>query len=323
MTTQTKAQFVGIDVSKAHLDIAVRPTDETWQEHNDAQGIGKLVEKLNTLQPILIVLEATGGYETPVACALGTAGLPVAVINPRQARDFAKSLGRLAKTDRIDALMLARFAESVRPEVRAMPDEQTIQLQALLVRRRQLIEMLVAEKNRLHTTHQTVRPHLQEHIVWLKKELDDIDGDLQAQLRQSPIWREKEDLLRSVPGVGPITSTTLLAELSELGHLNRKQIASLVGVAPFNCDSGKMHGKRAIWGGRACVRNTLYMATLSATRFNPIIRAHFLHLKNQGKPAKVALVACMRKLLTILNAMIHSMKSWQPSLAEPKVFLAS
>jgi len=323
MTTQTKAQIVGIDVSKAHLDIAVRPTDETWQEHNNAQGIGNLVEKLNTLQPILIVLEATGGYETPVACALGATGLPVAVINPRQARDFAKSLGRLAKTDRIDALMLARFAESVRPEVSAMPDEQTIQLQALLVRRRQLIEMLVAEKNRLHTTHQTVRPHLQEHIVWLKKELDDIDRDLQAQLRQSPIWREKEDLLRSVPGVGPITSTTLLAELSELGHLNRKQIAALVGVAPFNCDSGKMYGKRAIWGGRACVRSTLYMATLSATRFNPIIRAHFLHLKNQGKPAKVALVACMRKLLTILNAMIHSMKSWQPSLAEPKVFLAS
>lgn len=323
MTIQTKAQFIGIDVSKAHLDIAVRPTDEAWQEHNNALGIGTLVEKLITLQPILIVLEATGGYETPVACALGVAGLPVAVINPRQARDFAKSLGRLAKTDRIDALMLARFAESVRPEVRAMPDEQTIQLQALLVRRRQLIEMLVAEKNRLHTTHPSVRPHLQEHIVWLKKELDDIDRDLQSQLRQSPIWQEKEDLLRSVPGVGPITSTTLLAELSELGHLNRKQIAALVGVAPFNCDSGKMHGKRAIWGGRACVRNTLYMATLSATRFNPIIRAHFLHLKNQGKPAKVALVACMRKLLTILNAMIHSMKSWQPSLAEPKVLLTS
>jgi transposase len=320
MTIPTnETRYVGIDVSKAHLDIAVRPTNECWQENNDIQGIGSLVEKLIRLRPTLIVLEATGGYEMPGACALGAAGLPVAVINPRQARDFAKSLGRLAKTDKIDALMLARFGESVRPEPRNLPDEQALQLQALLVRRRQLIEMLVAEKNRMHTTHRTVRPHLQEHIDWLEKELSEIDHDLQDQLRQSPIWREKEDLLRSVPGIGPVTSITLLAELPELGQLNRKQIAALVGVAPFNCDSGKMRGKRAIWGGRACVRNALYMATLSASRFNPIIRTHFQHLINQGKPAKVALVACMRKLLTILNAMIHVMKAWQPRLAEPKV----
>ena len=271
--------YVGIDVSKAHLDIAVRPTDERWQEENNVEGIGKLVEKLTKLHPTLIVLEATGGYETPGACALGAAGMPVAVINPRQARDFAKSLGRLAKTDKIDAMMLARFGKSVRPEVRNLPDQQTLQLQALLVRRRQLIEMLVAEKNRMYTTHRTVRPHLQEHIDWLEKELKQIDQDLHDQLRQSPLWRERrENLLRSVPGVGPVTSTTLLAELPELGQLNRKQIAALVGVAPFNCDSGMMRGKRAIWGGRACVRNTLYMATLSASRFNPIIRAHFLHL---------------------------------------------
>lgn len=322
MTIPTnETQYIGIDVSKVHLDIAVRPTNECWQENNDTQGISNLVEKLTGLRPTLIVLEATGGYEMPGACALAAAKLPVAVVNPRQARDFAKSLGRLAKTDKIDALMLARFGESVRPEPRDMPDEQAIQLQALLVRRRQLIEMLVAEKNRMHTTHRTVRLHLQQHIDWLQKELDEIDRDLHDQLRQSPVWREKEDLLRSVPGVGPVTTITLLAELPELGQLNRKQIAALVGVAPFNCDSGKMRGQRAIWGGRACVRNTLYMATLSASRFNPIIRAHFQHLINQGKPAKVALVACMRKLLTILNAMIHAMKAWQPRLAEPKALV--
>lgn len=318
----TEAHYVGIDVSKAHLDIAVLPTNERWQENNDQPGIGSLVEKLTQLQPTLIVLEATGGYEMAGACTLAAAKLPVAVINPRQARDFAKSLGRLAKTDKIDALMLARFGESVHPEPRNLPDEQAIQLQALLVRRRQLIEMLVAEKNRMHTTHRTVRSHLQLHIDWLQKELDEIDHDLHDQLRQSPVWREKEDLLRSVPGIGPVTTITLLAELPELGQLNRKQIAALVGVAPFNCDSGQMRGKRAIWGGRACVRNTLYMATLSASRFNPIIRAHFLHLIDQGKPAKVALVACMRKLLTILNAMIHGMKAWQPRLAEPKVLVS-
>ncbi len=319
MTKSTnETQYVGIDVSKAHLDIAVRPTNVCWQENNDIQGISSLVEKLTRLRPTLIVLEATGGYEMPGACALGAAGLPVAVINPRQARDFAKSLGRLAKTDKIDALMLAHFGESVRPEPHNLPDEQALQLQALLVRRRQLIEMLVAEKNRMHTTHQTVRPHLQEHIDWLEEKLGEIDQELHDQLRQSPIWQEKEDLLRSVPGIGPVTSITLLAELPELGQLNRKQIAALVGVAPFNCDSGRMRGKRAIWGGRACVRNALYMATLTASRFNPIIRAYFQHLVDQGKPFKVALVACMRKLLSILNAMIHTMKSWQPNLAVPK-----
>lgn len=316
--TEKQAVYVGIDVSKHHLDIAIRPSEESWQEDNDLQGINHLVEQLSKLQPTLIVLEATGGYETPVACALGAAGLRVAVINPRQARDFAKSLGRLAKTDKIDAMTLARFGESVHPEVRIMPDEQSLELQAQLVRRRQLIEMLVAEKNRLHMTHISVRPNLLEHIDWLKKELERIDQDLHDQLQKSPMWREKEDLLRSVPGIGPVTSTTLLAELPELGKLNRKQIAALVGVAPFNCDSGMMRGKRAIWGGRASVRSALYMATLSATRFNPIICAHFKNLVAQGKPAKVALIACMRKMLVILNAMIHTMKSWQPDLAAPR-----
>jgi len=313
--------YVGIAVSKAHLDIALLPGDQSWQEDNDLEGNAGLVEKLRELQPALIVMEATGGYEMAAACSLGAAGLPVAVINPRQARDFAKSLGRLAKTDKIDARMLARFGQSVHPEVRPLPDEQALELQALLVRRRQLIEMLVAEKNRLHTTHRKVRPHLQEHIEWLKQELKDIDADLHNQLQQSPLWREKEDLLRSVPGVGPVTCTTLLAELPELGHLNRKQIAALVGVAPFNCDSGFFRGKRAIWGGRACVRHALYMATLTATRWNPIIRVHFQHLIDRGKPAKVALVACMRKLLTILNAMILTMSLWQPALASPKLLV--
>lgn len=252
------------------------------------------------------------------AAALAAGQLPVAVINPRQARDFAKSLGKLAKTDRIDAAILARFAEAIRPEPRLLPDEQTQQLQALLARRRQLIDMLIAEKNRLYLAHRRVKPRLQEHITWLEQELEELDKDLQDQIKASPLWREKENLLRSVPGVGPVTATTLLAELGELGQLNRKEIAALVGVAPFNCDSGKMHGRRAIWGGRASVRTTLYMATLSAIRFNPIIRAHFEHLQKEGKVFKVALVACMRKLLTILNAMVCSGVAWKPALAMPK-----
>jgi len=321
-TNKENLVFVGIDVSKAHLDVAKRPSEERWQTDNSIEGIEKLVRKLSESKPTLIILEATGGLEMAAAGALAAASLPVAVINPRQARDFAKSLGKLAKTDKIDAFILARFGEAVRPEPRMMPSEEAIELQALLVRRRQLIEMLVAEKNRIYLTHRTVQPRLKEHISWLENELAEIDRDLKEQLQKSPIWREKEDLLRSVPGVGSVTSITLLAELPELGRLNRKQIAALVGVAPFNCDSGNWRGKRAIWGGRACVRNTLYMATLSATRFNPVITAHFHHLINEGKPAKVALVACMRKLLTILNAIIHTMKPWHSDLAAPKFILS-
>ena len=310
--------FVGIDVSKAHLDVAVRPSGECWQVDNTAEGIEQLVVTMKRLEPTLIVLEATGGFETTAALALGAGEMPVAVINPRQGRDFAKSLGRLAKTDKIDAKVLAHFAEAVRPEPRVMPTDEAIQLQAGLVRRRQLIDMLVAEKNRLHLAHHSIQPRLKEHITWLEHELDDLDQGLKERLRSSPLWREKDDLLRSVPGVGAITSTTLLAELPELGKLNRKQIAALVGVAPFNCDSGNMRGKRIIWGGRACVRNVLYMATLSACRHNPVICAHFLHLKGLGKPPKVALVACMRKLLTILNAMIRANTPWNAPLAAPK-----
>jgi len=318
MTSERTPVFIGIDVSKAHLDVAVRPQGEAWQADNTVEGISQLVAKVGQLAPVLIILEATGGYEAASATALGVAGLPVAVINPRQARDFAKSLGRLAKTDRIDAAVLARFGEAVRPEPRKLSDEQTIQLQALMVRRRQLLEMIVAEKNRVSLSHTTVRPRLVEHIAWLENELSDSDDAMREQLQKSPLWREKDDLLRSVPGVGSVTSTTLLAELPELGHLNRKKIAALVGVAPYNCDSGKMHGKRAIWGGRAAVRTALYMATLSATRCNSVIRAHYKHLKEQGKSSKVALVACMRKLLTILNAMVHSGCAWNDKLALPK-----
>lgn len=324
MNTKMKPEtFVGIDVSKAHLDIALRPTEKQWQVDNTVEGIEQLVEQAKVIQPTLIILEATGGLELAVASALAAVNLPVAVINPRQARDFAKSLGKLAKTDKIDAAMLARFGDSVRPEPRLMPSEQAQQLQALLVRRRQLIEMLVAEKNRMYLTHRSMQPRLKDHIAWLEEELVRIDGEMKDQLHNSPIWREKEDLLRSVPGVGPVTAGTLMAELPELGTLNRKKIAALVGVAPFNYDSGYMRGKRAIWGGRASVRQVLYMATLSASRHNPVIRAHYEHLSQMGKPGKVALVACMRKLLTILNAMVHSRTAWQPNLAVPKAPLPS
>ncbi len=318
MTKDSTPIFVGIDVSKAHLDVAVRPLGEQWQVDNTLEGISQLVEKVGQYSPALIIMEATGGYEAASASALAVAGLAVAVINPRQARDFAKSLGRLAKTDRIDAAVLARFGEAVRPEPRKLSDEQTVQLQALMVRRRQLLEMIVAEKNRVALSHAAVRQRVIEHIAWLENELSEIDTDLRDHLQTSPIWCEKDDLLRSVPGVGVVTSTTLLAELPELGLLNRKKIAALVGVAPYNCDSGNMHGKRAIWGGRAAVRTALYMATLSATRYNSVIRAHYKHLKDEGKSSKVALVACMRKLLTILNAIIHSGDAWNEKLALPK-----
>jgi transposase len=315
----SKEVYVGIDISKKTLDIAIRPTAEVWQVNNDPEGIAQLIGQLKMLCPRLIIMEATGGYETNAALELGVAGFAVAIINPRQARDFAKSMGRLAKTDKIDALMLARFGEAIRPEPRELPSEQSIKLQALLVRRRQVIEMLVAEKNREKMTHPTMKSRVDEHIEWLEKELKDLDNDLGNMLHQSPFWREKEKLFRSIPGVGRVLAVTLLAELPELGQLNRKKIAALVGVAPFNCDSGKMHGKRAIWGGRACVRTSLYMATLSATRWNPIIMEYYQHMKKLGKPSKVALVACMRKLLCILNAMAYTNQPWKSSLALPKV----
>ncbi len=314
----TGEMFVGIDVSKAHLDVAVRPTKERWQEDNTVEGIERLVARLGDLKPTMIITEATGGMEVACVAALAAAELPVVIINPRQGRDFAKSLGRLAKTDRIDAEVLAQFGEAVRPEVRPIPDEQARRLHAVLVRRRQLLEMLVAEQNRLPLTHTKMQPRLREHIAWLRAEVDNMDADLREQIQKTPVWREKDELLRSVPGVGPVTSNTILAELPELGQLDRKKIAALVGVAPYNRDSGQMRGQRAIWGGRASVRNSLYMATLSATRYNAVIRTHYEQLRKQGKPFKVAIVACMRKLLSILNAMVRSNTAWQPALAVPK-----
>lgn len=305
-------EWIGVDVSKDFLDVAVRPSGRAWQVANDTAGIGALVRDLQPLQPRLVVLEATGGFEAPVAAALGVAGLPVVVVNPRQVRDFAKATGRLAKTDRIDAQALAHFGESVNPAIRPLPDVQTQALGALVTRRRQLLEMLTMERNRLRTALGPVRPHLQAHIRWLERQVDSLDQELRRTLRESPLWREQDDLLQSTPGVGPVLSCTLLADLPELGSLSHKQIAALVGVAPFARDSGTLRGQRSIWGGRAPVRTTLYMGTISAIRFNPVIRAFYQRLCAAGKLKKVAIVACMRKLLIILNAMMKHRTHWQP-----------
>jgi transposase len=305
------ARVVGIDVSKATLDIAVRPTDEQWSAANDASEIDGLVRRLRALAPTLIVLEATGGFETALVAAIATVGLPVVVANPRQVRDFAKATGQLAKTDRLDAQVLARFAEQVRPTPRPLPDAATHALQAVLTRRRQLIEMLTAERNRRQNAPHAVRRGITEHIQWLERELRSVDRDLDQAIQSSPAWRAKDNLLQSVPGVGPILSRTLVAQLPELGTLSRKEIAALVGVAPLNRDSGTLRGKRSVWGGRAPVRAVLYMSTLVATRHNPRITVFYQRLLAAGKPRKVALTACMRKLLITLNAMVRANTSWQ------------
>ena len=306
--------WIGIDVAKARLDIAVRPSQEVWDAANDEVGIAELVERIQALAPQGIVVEATGGLEVPVAGSLAAAGLPVAVVNPRQVRDFAKATGRLAKTDRLDAQVLAHFGEAVRPEPRRLPDEQALALAALLARRRQVVEMLTAEKNRLGSASRRVRDRVKAHIEWLEKELADLDKELRRTLRDSPIWREHDQLLRSVPGIGPTVAVTLLADLPELGTLDRKQIAALVGLAPLNRDSGTLRGRRTIWGGRARVRAVLYMAALVATRHNPVIRAFYARLLAAGKPKKVALIACMHKLLLILNAVLKHRRAWCPPL---------
>jgi transposase len=315
MTTPT-ASFVGIDVSKHQLDIAVRPRGETWTVAHDEAGLSALVARLRALAPTLIVLEATGGLEVALAGALATATLPVAVVNPRQVRDFARSTGTLAKTDRLDAQLLAQFADTVRPEPRLLPDAQAQELTALLQRRRQLVEMLTAEKNRLALASRRIRPQLQAHIEWLHKQIAQFDDDLRQLVRASPLWREKDDLLRSAPGVGPVLATTLLAALPELGRLTRQQIAALVGVAPLNRDSGTLRGRRTVWGGRAHVRAVLYMSTVVAMRHNPVVAAFYHRLRAAGKAPKLALTACMRKLLTILNAMLKHHTHWAPVSAQ-------
>ena len=310
--------YVGIDVAQDWLDVAQRPGGATWRLSNDEKGITSLVQQLRELRLALVVLEATAGMEIPLVAALGSARLPTAVVNPRQVREFARATGRLAKTDLIDAQLLARFGQAVQPEVRPLPDAATQELSKLIARRRQLVEMLVAEKNRLRTATPSVRRDIQEHIRWLERRLSDWDEELGRAVRSSPLWRERDNLLQSAPGVGPVLSATLLAALPELGTLNRREIAALVGVAPFNRDSGQFRGQRRVWGGRCHVRSALYMAALVATRRNPVIRAFYERLLAAGKPKKVALTACMRKLLTVLNALIRHQIPWQmvhPSLA--------
>ena len=306
--------YVGIDVAKQELAVAERPSGAAWSVSNDEEGIAALVARLHGREAGRIVVEPTGGYETAVVVALGAAGLPVVVVNARQVRDFARAVGQLAKTDTIDAAVLAQFAEAIQPEVRPLPDELTRTLHDWVARRRQLLEMLGAERQRLALARRPLRPQIERHIAWLQRRLDDVDDELRTTLRRSPVWREQENLLRSVPGVGPVLTSTLLAELPELGRLNRKQIAALVGVAPHNWDSGQHRGHRHIWGGRAAVRTVLYMATGSAVRCNPVIRAFFTRLVAAGKPKKVARTACMRKLLTILNAMVQHRTAWKSAL---------
>ena len=303
--------FVGIDVSKDSLEVALRPSNTVQSFTNDDEGIAQLIESLRPQQPALIVLEATGKYERRVARALAVEGLLFNIINPRQGRAFARATGVLAKTDRIDALLLARFAEVLQPEARSLKDEQTEALSDLVIRRRQIVEMITAEKNRLALATKRVRRDIQVHIRWMEKRLEDINDDIDELIRQSPLWREKDKLLQSVTGVGPVLASTILASLPELGSLNRKQIAALVGVAPFNRESGRYKGKQKIQGGRALVRNVLYMGTVAGIRANPVLRIFYERLVAKGKPKKLALTACMRKLLVILNTMLKNGTCWQ------------
>jgi transposase len=304
--------FVGIDVSKDRLDVHVQPSEEAFAVARDETGIAGLIERLQTAPPALVVLEATGGLQVKVAGALAAAGLPVAVVNPRQVRDFARATGQLAKTDRLDARVIALFAAAVRPEPRQLPDAAAELLKALVARRRELVELRVAERNRLRqSTVNWVRGDLERSIEALTKRIEAVDAEIEDHVKGSPIWQVQEDLLRSVPGVGKTLSRTLLAELPELGTLTRRKIAALVGVAPFARDSGTLRGRRMIIGGRPTVRAVLYMATVAASRCNPAIAATYKRLRAAGKPAKLALTACMRKLLVILNAIARDQRPWQ------------
>lgn len=306
------ATFVGIDVSKDHLDVHIRPTDEAFRVSYDDAGLAILLARLRALSPTLIVFEATGGYEVPLAATLASAELPVAIVNPRQIRHYGRAIGQLAKTDRLDARLIARFAEDVRPAARPVPDEQARALTELMARRRQLVEMLVAEQNRRRLVRdRRVQRQLDGHIAWLEEALRRLDHDLTTLVRATPAWREADDLLRSVPGIGPVTACTLIAELPELGRLDRRRIAALVGLAPFARDSGAFQGIRMITGGRPHIRKVLYMATLSAIKCNPTIRSFHYRLVAAGRPGKVAVTAAMRKLLTILNATLRDRRPWQ------------
>jgi len=308
--------FVGIDVAKDTLEVHERPSGAGVTVTNDEQGLRELVGRWAPRAPALIVLEATGGYEVVVAATLTSAGLPVAVVNPRQIRDFARATGQLAKTDALDAAVIARFADAVRPPVRPLAPGTAQALGELVARRRQLVDMLGAERNRqAQVRDRAVQRQIGAHVKWLTKALAELDRDLQDTIRASPVWRETEELLRSVPAIGPVTAHTLIAEVPELGHLGRHQIAALMGVAPLNRDSGTFRGRRMICGGRASVRRVLYMAALVAVRYNPRIAAFYARLTAAGRPKKVALVAATRKLLTILNAILRAHRPWQPEIA--------
>jgi transposase len=312
MTTTSEEVFIGIDISKAQMDVAIWGQEETWEFCNDIAGRQELVEKAQELKPSLIVIEASGGIEQRIVAELYLERLPIAIVNPTRVRNFARSTGQLAKTDKLDARLIAQFGQAVRPQVRPLRTAEQEHLNALVTRRRQVVQILTAEKNRRSTTYSTLSKRLQRHIDWLASELKALDLEIEQYIQESPSWRKNAALLRSVPGIGPVTASTLLAELPELGTRNRQQIAALVGVAPLNKDSGKMRGKRRVFGGRAPVRRALYMATLVATQFNPVIRTFYEHLLAQGKEKKVALTACMRKLLVILNSMIRYQQSWRP-----------
>jgi transposase len=304
--------FVGIDVSKAHLDVYVRPSGDSFRVDHDDAGFVTLIARVHPLQPVVIVLEATGGYEVGVAAALASAGLPVAVVNPRQIRDFARATGQLAKTDALDARVIALFAEAVRPAARPVADEHARTLGELVTRRRQLVEMLTAEQNRRRLLRdRRLQEQFDRHLAWLTDALKRLEADLAALIRSTPIWREADELLRSVPGVGAVTAGTLIADMPELGHLDRRRIAALAGLAPVARDSGAFRGRRMIVGGRPHIRRILYMATVAAIKFNPVIRAFFHRLVAAGRPGKVAVTAAMRKLLTILNAMLRDRRPWQ------------
>jgi transposase len=303
--------FVGVDVSKDSLDVAIGPQKDIITFANDQKGVDGLVKKISRLDAQLTVFESTGGYELLAVSSIAQAGLPVVIVNPRQVRNFAKATGILAKTDAIDARVIAHFAQAVKPEIRQLKDRQTSELTALVTRRRQIIEMIVAENNRLRLASKRNKKDIKDHIRWLKKRLEKIETDIGKMIQSSPIWRCKNDILQSVPGIGPVTSASLICDLPELGVLNRKKIAMLVGLAPLNCDSGKYKGRRRIWGGRASVRSGLYMATLAAIRCNPAIKGFYQRLTDAGKCHKVAITACMRKLLIITNAMLRDQTLWQ------------
>lgn len=308
--------FVGLDVSKDRVDAHVQPTGDRFAVGTDEAALATLVTRVSALSPTLVVLEATGGYEIPVTAALANAGLPVAVVNPRQIRDYARATGQLAKTDALDARAIARFAEAVQPAVRPLPTPQAQALADLVARRRQVVDMLGAELNRHRQARQ---PRLQQriaaHVAWLRRALEGLDEDLTELVRSSPVWREKENLLTSMPGVGDVTAQALIADLPELGQLDRRRIAALVGIAPFNRDSGQWRGRRMIGGGRPAVRRALYMATIVAIQHNPTIAACYQRLVTAGRPKKVAVIAAMRKLLTTLNAMLRDRRPWQPEIA--------